>query len=212
MGNSASAPESKLRRINSSTSSFGRTTYPSPSFRINSPRYTKNGLQRVSSTQSDTSSGNIHRTMSLDMGRPPVGEQTLLLPPNGHELRAMYVEKKSPSIFEPGTDPPALAQWLVPALLCAFAYALYNVFIKKGSASIHPILGGVILQCVAASIGSVLCLTLVYGPSQEEMFYDTPGIMFALLAGVSVYVNSVGLFSFICFLHLLSITDILFLR
>jgi hypothetical protein len=193
MGSGTSKPTSNIRRNNSSTQSFGRTSYASPSYRINSPRYTPNDskLQRVSSTQSDNSAGKKHRTASLDLGGPPahVGEKTLLLSPSGHESRAMYVEKKSSSMFEPGTEPPALAHWLVPALLCAFAYALYNVFIKKGSASIHPILGGVILQCVAASIGTFLLLTLVYGPAQEEMFYDTSGITYALLAGVSVYVN-----------------------
>jgi hypothetical protein len=41
---------------------------------------------------------------------------------------------------------PPLIKWIFPALLCALSYALYNIFIKKGSYSIHPILGGVILQ------------------------------------------------------------------
>lgn len=36
--------------------------------------------------------------------------------------------------------PPAY--WVVIALICASAYAFYNIFIKKGSASINPILGG----------------------------------------------------------------------
>ena len=52
--------------------------------------------------------------------------------------------------------PPTLLVWLLPAIACATAYALYNIFIKKGSASIHPILGGVVLQFVAALLGSVL--------------------------------------------------------
>lgn len=37
-------------------------------------------------------------------------------------------------------DPPAY--WVIIALICASAYAFYNIFIKKGSASINPILGG----------------------------------------------------------------------
>lgn len=41
---------------------------------------------------------------------------------------------------------PPLIKWIFPALLCALSYALYNIFIKKGSHSIHPIVGGVILQ------------------------------------------------------------------
>eukprot|EP00934_Nitzschia_sp_Nitz4_P009076 Nitzschia sp. Nitz4//scaffold284_size24204//16206//17156//NITZ4_008418-RA/size24204-processed-gene-0.10-mRNA-1//-1//CDS//3329545694//9066//frame0 len=55
---------------------------------------------------------------------------------------------------------PPVQVWIVPALCCAMAYALYNIFIKKGSAHIHPILGGVILQLVAAVLGCVL-LTFV---------------------------------------------------
>merc|ERR1719330_1448719 len=85
-----------------------------------------------------------------------------------------------------GVEAPPLLVWIGPALLCALAYALYNIFIKKGSASIHPILGGVILQFVAALLGSVLCLTLVYGPTQEELFYDSSGVWYAIYAGMSV--------------------------
>ena len=40
-----------------------------------------------------------------------------------------------------GTAKPPL-YWIIIALICASAYAFYNIFIKKGSASISPILGG----------------------------------------------------------------------
>jgi hypothetical protein len=40
-----------------------------------------------------------------------------------------------------GTGNPPL-YWVLLALICASAYAFYNIFIKKGSASISPILGG----------------------------------------------------------------------
>jgi drug/metabolite transporter (DMT)-like permease len=43
--------------------------------------------------------------------------------------------------------------WIFPALACAAAYAFYNIFIKKGSFTIHPILGGLVLQFVAALLG-----------------------------------------------------------
>lgn len=43
-------------------------------------------------------------------------------------------------------ESPPLIIWIGPALACALAYALYNIFIKKGSASINPVLGGVVLQ------------------------------------------------------------------
>jgi bacterial/archaeal transporter family protein len=52
--------------------------------------------------------------------------------------------------------------WILPALVCATCYALYNLFIKKASSSttgpIDPILGGVLLQLVAAMMGASLYL------------------------------------------------------
>jgi transporter family protein len=52
--------------------------------------------------------------------------------------------------------------WIFPALVCATAYALYNIFIKKASSStsapIDPMLGGVLLQLVAAMMGAALYL------------------------------------------------------
>ena len=90
------------------------------------------------------------------------------------------------STADGNTKVAALSHWIVPALLCAMSYSLYNIFIKKGSASIHPILGGVILQFVAAIIGLVLLLILTYGPSHEDMFYDNSGIYYSVLAGISV--------------------------
>lgn len=89
-------------------------------------------------------------------------------------------------MLAPAAEPLALMVWLVPALICALCYALYNIFIKKGSASIHPILGGVILQIVAAMLGTFLCAFLTFGPAHEKMFYDTEGISWAILAGLAV--------------------------
>jgi hypothetical protein len=53
------------------------------------------------------------------------------------------------------SSPPPLSIWIVPALLCAAAYAFYNIFIKKGSADIHPILGGVVVRTWLRFIGSL---------------------------------------------------------
>jgi bacterial/archaeal transporter family protein len=55
---------------------------------------------------------------------------------------------------------PPLLEWIAPALVCALSYAFYNIFIKKGSYSINPVLGGVILQFVAAFLGIALLLAL----------------------------------------------------
>jgi transporter family protein len=82
---------------------------------------------------------------------------------------------------------PPLLIWIGPALLCASAYAFYNIFIKKGSASINPIFGGVILQFVAAIFGTVLLgvLTIKEG-GIDFLNYDSVGIMWACCAGIAV--------------------------
>jgi transporter family protein len=82
-------------------------------------------------------------------------------------------------------ESPPLMKWLWIALCCATAYALYNIFIKKGSASINPILGGVILQYVAALFGSILLgAILLAGDTKLEC--DKWGIIWSCCAGFSV--------------------------
>lgn len=96
---------------------------------------------------------------------------------------------------------PPLQVWIVPALCCAMAYALYNIFIKKGSSHINPVLGGVILQLVAAMLGCCLLGFLVVKEGGSEVIdYDREGINWAILAGlavgtaeiVSFFVSSLG--------------------
>jgi uncharacterized membrane protein len=87
---------------------------------------------------------------------------------------------------------PPIIVWIGPALLCALAYALYNIFIKKGSASIHPVLGGVILQLVAAILGCALLGFIVVhngkmvGEESDGLYYDVAGIRWAVCAGLAV--------------------------
>lgn len=76
---------------------------------------------------------------------------------------------------------PKLSQWVGPALSSALSYASYNIFIKLGSASISPLLGGVILQTVAALLG-----TCLLGLSREKVTFDRKGILYSALAGVAV--------------------------
>ena len=66
-----------------------------------------------------------------------------------------------------------------------FHNSLGASFIKKGSASIHPVLGGIILQIVAALLGALICGYLIFG-LKETMFYDGKGITWAILAGLDV--------------------------
>ena len=81
-----------------------------------------------------------------------------------------------------GGDSPKLVQWIGPALSSALSYALYNIFIKLGSASIHPVLGGVILlQFVAALLGSCLL-----GLSHDKLNFDKKGILWSVSAGIFV--------------------------
>jgi transporter family protein len=82
---------------------------------------------------------------------------------------------------------PRLSAWIVPALCCAAAYAFYNIFIKKGSASINPILGGVILQIVAALFGSLLLLLItIREGGTSYLNYDAMGVIWSCLAGFAV--------------------------
>lgn len=84
------------------------------------------------------------------------------------------------------TPPPPVYMWIGPALICALAYALYNIFIKKGSASMHPILGGVILQFVAAILGTVLLSVLIWKDGTDELEYDSQGVAWSVCAGAAV--------------------------
>jgi transporter family protein len=79
------------------------------------------------------------------------------------------------------TSSPKLTTWIGPALSSALSYALYNIFIKLGSASIHPVLGGVILQFVAASLGSCLL-----GASRDKLTFDSKGVLWSVCAGIFV--------------------------
>jgi transporter family protein len=106
---------------------------------------------------------------------------------------------------EAGDDaspPPAFTDWIFPALCCAVAYAFYNIFIKKGSASIDPILGGVILQFVAAILGTISLGVAVMDKEGgiAEIHYDRSGLFWSVCAGLvvglgemlSFYVSSMG--------------------
>lgn len=94
--------------------------------------------------------------------------------------------------------------------------ALYNIFIKLGSYSIHPVLGGVLLQFVAALLGLILLalqhvsqqhqppLSSISSSSasfnndkgnqdndqdndnQQLLEYDRPGILWSICAGIAV--------------------------
>lgn len=85
---------------------------------------------------------------------------------------------------------PPLGTWIFPALTCALSYALYNICIKKASASIDPMLGGALLQFVAAILGTLVLLgkRAVAGGQAASRTVPTraAGIQWAMAAGVAV--------------------------
>jgi uncharacterized membrane protein len=91
---------------------------------------------------------------------------------------------------------PPLHTWIVPALMCALAYALYNIFIKKGSASIQPILGGVILQFVAALCGTLLLSFLILRGKRHDIYYDRRGLIWA--TGAGLWVGTAEMVRYVC--------------
>eukprot|EP00956_Cyclotella_meneghiniana_P020932 scaffold37547_cov75-Cyclotella_meneghiniana.AAC.3 len=76
--------------------------------------------------------------------------------------------------------------WVIIAFVCANAYSSYNICIKKGSASINPIMGGVILQFVAAAFGSVVLGVMVLINGTSSLKYDNAGLLWSCAAGIAV--------------------------
>jgi len=110
--------------------------------------------------------------------------QQILARGEGGDFEGTPLMKKQPSVVAE-EEGPRLMVWIVPALCCAVAYALYNIFIKKGSFTIHPILGGVILQFVAALLGTVL-LSAVLWAGDAKIDYDRKGLLWSCAAGLAV--------------------------
>jgi bacterial/archaeal transporter family protein len=114
-----------------------------------------------------------------------------------HRYSSTFVNDNSPNQQQ---KQPKLGQWILPALTCALSYALYNIFIKKGSYSINPVLGGVILQFVAALLGSLLLFYIIMvqthenhvnsssssTPTKVVLQWDWHGVQWAICAGISV--------------------------
>jgi len=74
--------------------------------------------------------------------------------------------------------------WILLAVLTAFFYAVYNVFIKVSAGHINEIVGAVVLQIVAAVVGGFLLIYLKLNGSSFEI--TNKGLLFAALAGLFV--------------------------
>lgn len=82
-----------------------------------------------------------------------------------------------------GHTSPPLRRWIFPALSSALSYALYNLSIKMAGSGISPMLGGVILQVVAAFLGSIL---LVFHSRNTVITMTRHGILYSIFAGLFV--------------------------
>lgn len=150
-----------MRRVNSSSAAFGR-------LRIDSPGSARHQLsirrrQQLRLVSEQGSSGGV--SPMIGSGYSTEHSPLLTAPKHQQQLHPHLQTIQSEIELEPSsmTTIPPLAVWIVPALCCAMAYALYNIFIKKGSSHINPVLGGVILQLVAAILGCCLLMFLVVG-------------------------------------------------
>ncbi len=74
--------------------------------------------------------------------------------------------------------------WILLAILTAFLYGAYNFFIKVSSSHINQIVGAVILQVVAALVGSVILIILKLTNAPLEI--SSKGVGYAIVAGVMV--------------------------
>lgn len=82
--------------------------------------------------------------------------------------------------------------WIFLVLLTAFFYGIYNFFIKIASGHINQIVGAVILQIVAAVLGSLILVYLKITGAPLEM--SSKGIQFAVLAGIFVGLAEIASF------------------
>jgi bacterial/archaeal transporter family protein len=166
MGNKQSQTTSHAAAMASPSAAFGR-------LRINQSPH----LQSLAARRARRSAPDSLNSLKESSSWRATTETTRL-------LQASPLET-GPSFDE--TVMPPMAVWLTPALVCALCYALYNICIKKGSASIHPVLGGLLLQYIAAMLGTCLWIGLWYTSSSESLlFYDKTGIQWSIAAGVAV--------------------------
>ena len=175
------AKPSTMKRTQSAA--FGRLRIDSPG--IITPGSVKQSLQRRKELRAQQGS----QPTGLSGGKLGLAETSPLLIQSQQGGRQLGATQNQ---FMATPESPPLMVWIVPALCCAMAYALYNIFIKKGSSHINPVLGGVILQLVAALLGGCLLTFLIFqethkgGDVGNIVAFDKEGIFWAVLAGLAV--------------------------
>jgi transporter family protein len=191
----------RMPRVSSTSAAFGRLRIDSPG--ATTPGSARSGMsirrrqqQRMMAEGRGAVSG---ASPMIGTGYAATEQSPLILPAASRQLH--HAASDSPDLLLESMGSPPIAVWIVPALCCAMAYALYNIFIKKGSSHINPVLGGVILQLVAACLGCCLLGFLVWKEGGAAVIdYDMEGIHWAILAGlavgiaeiVSFFVSSLG--------------------
>ena len=100
-------------------------------------------------------------------------------------------------------SPPPFGRWIGSALSSAFLMAVYSLCIKVSSATIHPFLGGFVLQFVATLLGgaSLLVASMMQSSSSSSSSsisgnissktvlissYDRQGLLWSVAAGLAV--------------------------
>ena len=130
-------------------------------------------------------------SVPLALGRytiaPDIRKINELTPRSRHPL---HLRGGATVVLSAASAAPALSVWIGPALACALSYALYNLFIKKASASMDPILGGVLLQIVAAALGAGL-LVIQRARATAPLEVSKLGVRWAVAAGVAVGVAEI---------------------
>jgi transporter family protein len=124
--------------------------------------------------------------------------QTPLVAASGHSMALVMALSGGAALHH---TTPASNVWILPALVCATAYASYNLFIKKASSStsapIDPMLGGVLLQLVAAVMGASLYLwkrlttTAKSTPAFSGGLLQNGGVGWSVAAGIAVGVAEI---------------------
>lgn len=82
--------------------------------------------------------------------------------------------------------------WITIIVMTAIFYGAYNVFIKISSGHINQVVGAVILQIVAALLGSCVLLYLKF--SHHQLQISSKGIWYAIFAGVAVGLAEISSF------------------
>lgn len=123
--------------------------------------------------------------------RPRTAYPPLQTPLPHCRTRPLSTALRGGSVVMAASTTVAVKLWIVPAIACATAYALYNLFLKQAAmAGMDPVFGGVFMQ-VGASIATLALLARRYAFQSSAVAataypMSRTAILWAIAAGVSV--------------------------